>query len=110
MSGSAVYSQSGNYSATVAHTYAFTAVETASGVYTATAADRADSEATAFYTVTRDVLAPTSDAISISWLAADAGSGVASYDPESSEDGGARQRRNWESVSHLGLEDRGNAQ
>jgi len=48
VSAGAVYSQSGAYSATVAHTYAFTAVETASGVYTATAADRAGNEATAF--------------------------------------------------------------
>jgi RHS repeat-associated protein len=90
VSAGAVYSQSGAYSATVAHTYAFTAVETASGVYTATAADRAGNGATAYYTVTRDVLAPaaaitvpqraTAGEISISWLATDAGSGVQHYD------------------------------
>ena len=106
MSAGAVYTQGGAHSATVAHTYAFTAGqtggETASGVYTATAADRAGNQATAYFTVTRDALAPTAvltvpqraatGTLPASWLATDAGSGVASYDLESSVDGGAWQR------------------
>ena len=84
-SAGGVYTQSGVYSATVAHTYTFTAGqtggETASGVYTIAVTDRAGNGAAAFFTVTRDVLAPTTvltvpqrattGTIPLSWQATD---------------------------------------